>query len=51
MAGGLVVVRAPAAVWRSLALAPALVAWKLALLARLWAGRGPTGWVRTEREP
>jgi hypothetical protein len=51
VAGGLVVVRAPAAVWRSLALAPALVAWKLALLARLWAGRGPTGWVRTEREP
>jgi hypothetical protein len=42
-------VRAPAAVWRSLAVAPALVVWKLALLARLWAGRGPTRWVRTPR--
>jgi 1,2-diacylglycerol 3-beta-glucosyltransferase len=50
VAGGLAVVRAPAAVWRSLALAPALVVWKLALLARLWSGRGPTRWVRTERE-
>jgi GT2 family glycosyltransferase len=51
VAGGLVLVRAPATVWRSLACAPALVAWKLALLVRLWSGRGPTYWVRTEREP
>lgn len=51
VAGGLVLSRAPATVWRSLACAPALVAWKLALLVRLWSGRGPTHWVRTEREP
>jgi GT2 family glycosyltransferase len=51
VAGGLVLVRSPATVWRSLACAPALVAWKLALLVRLWSGRGPTRWVRTEREP
>jgi hypothetical protein len=49
--GGLLLARAPAAVWRSLVCAPALVAWKLALLVRLWSGRGPTQWVRTEREP
>jgi len=48
--GGLAVMRAPAPVWRALAFAPALAAWKLGLLARLWLGRGPTGWVRTERE-
>jgi hypothetical protein len=49
--GGLTAVRAPAAVWRALAFAPALVAWKLGLHVRLWLGRGPTSWVRTEREP
>lgn len=48
--GGLAVMRAPAPVWRALAFAPALAAWKLGLLARLWLGRGPTSWVRTERE-
>ncbi len=47
---GLAVLRAPAAVWRALALAPVLGVWKLALLVRLWAGRGPAGWQRTERE-
>jgi Glycosyltransferase like family 2 len=47
--GGLALARAPAAVWRALALAPALALWKLGLLARLWAGKGPTSWVRTER--
>jgi hypothetical protein len=51
VAGGLAVVRAPAAVWRALAFAPALVAWRLGLLAKLWLGQGPTSWVRTEREP
>ena len=51
VAGGLVLVRAPASVWRALACAPALAAWKLALLVRVWCGRGPAGWVRTEREP
>ena len=49
--GGLALVRAPASVWRALALAPALALWKLGLLVRLWLGRGPTSWVRTEREP
>jgi 1,2-diacylglycerol 3-beta-glucosyltransferase len=48
--GGLALVRAPASVWRALALAPALALWKLGLLMKLWLGRGPTGWVRTERE-
>ncbi|MGH2716042.1 MAG: glycosyltransferase family 2 protein [Thermoleophilaceae bacterium] len=47
--GGLALARAPAAVWRALALAPALALWKLALLGRLWLGKGPTRWVRTER--
>jgi hypothetical protein len=51
VAGGLVLARAPASVWRSLACAPALAAWKLGLLVRLWSGRGPSRWVRTEREP
>jgi hypothetical protein len=51
VAGGLALVRPPATVWRALVYAPALAAWKLALLARLWSGRGPTRWVRTEREP
>lgn len=49
--GGLALMRAPAPVWRSLAFAPALATWKLGLLARLWLGRGPTSWARTEREP
>jgi 1,2-diacylglycerol 3-beta-glucosyltransferase len=49
--GGLALVRAPAAVWRALARAPALALWKLGLLVRLGIGRGPTRWVRTEREP
>jgi cellulose synthase/poly-beta-1,6-N-acetylglucosamine synthase-like glycosyltransferase len=51
VAGGLALARAPAAVWRALAFAPALALWKLALLGRLWVGRGPTSWVRTERYP
>jgi hypothetical protein len=49
VAGGLAVAGAPASVWRSLARAPVLACWKLALLVRLWLGRGPTAWVRTER--
>ena len=48
--GGLALMRAPAPVWRALAFAPALAAWKLGLLARLAFGRGPTTWVRTVRE-
>lgn len=47
---GLRLVRAPAQVYRALLLAPALVAAKLGLYARFLLGRGPSGWVRTERE-
>jgi hypothetical protein len=48
--GGLRLVRAPAAVYRALLSAPLLIANKLALYAQLLIGRGPSGWVRTERE-
>jgi 1,2-diacylglycerol 3-beta-glucosyltransferase len=48
--GGLRLVRAPAGVYRALLMAPVLIATKLALYARLASGRGPRGWVRTERE-
>jgi hypothetical protein len=47
---GLRLVRAPAAVYRALLAAPALIATKVILYARLLAGRGPTAWTRTERE-
>jgi 1,2-diacylglycerol 3-beta-glucosyltransferase len=48
--GGLRLVRAPASVYRALLMAPILIASKLALYARMLSGRGPRGWVRTERE-
>ncbi|HSS42499.1 MAG TPA: glycosyltransferase family 2 protein [Solirubrobacterales bacterium] len=48
--GGLRLVRAPASVYRALLSAPLLIANKLALYAQLLRGRGPSGWVRTERE-
>jgi 1,2-diacylglycerol 3-beta-glucosyltransferase len=48
--GGLRLVRAPAGVYRALLMAPVLIAGKLALYARIATGRGPQGWVRTERE-
>lgn len=47
--GGLAVVRAPAAAYRSLAMAPVLMVWKVGLLAGVASGRGPAAWVRTER--
>jgi 1,2-diacylglycerol 3-beta-glucosyltransferase len=47
--GGLALARAPAAVYRALAFAPGLVAWKLLLYLRLLTGRTPRRWVRTER--
>lgn len=47
---GLRLVRAPAHVYRALLAAPMLVASKLAIYGRLLGGRGPTSWVRTERE-
>jgi hypothetical protein len=49
--GGLLLVRAPAGVYRALALAPVLVAWKVGLYATVIAGRSPKSWVRTGREP
>lgn len=48
--GGLRLVRAPTSVYRALLMAPALIAAKLALYGRLLLGKGPTSWVRTERE-
>lgn len=48
--GGLRLVRAPANVYRALLLAPVLIVAKMGLYARLLIGRGPTSWVRTERE-
>ncbi len=47
--GGLLLVRAPASVYRALAMAPILTVWKLWLCARILAGRSPKNWVRTER--
>jgi hypothetical protein len=47
---GLRLVRAPASVYRALLMAPALIAAKLAIYARLLGGRGPSAWIRTERE-
>jgi SAM-dependent methyltransferase len=48
--GGLRLVRAPAHVYRALLTAPALVANKIGLYAKLLSGRGPTAWVRTARQ-
>jgi hypothetical protein len=49
--GGLLLVRAPASVYRALVMAPILTGWKLWLYARILAGRSPKNWVRTERAP
>jgi 1,2-diacylglycerol 3-beta-glucosyltransferase len=46
---GLFVARVSARTYGALALAPAFVAWKLALKLELALGRGPTGWERTPR--
>jgi hypothetical protein len=46
---GLRMVHAPAAVYRSLARAPALVVWKLALWLRVLVRPGSVAWVRTSR--
>jgi cellulose synthase/poly-beta-1,6-N-acetylglucosamine synthase-like glycosyltransferase len=48
--GGLVVVRAPAAVFRALAMAPLLVVWKAWVYVRVLGGRGASTWQRTERD-
>jgi cellulose synthase/poly-beta-1,6-N-acetylglucosamine synthase-like glycosyltransferase len=47
---GLRLVRAPARVYRALLIAPALIVRKTLLYTRLLRGRGPTAWVRAERE-
>lgn len=47
---GLRLVHAPMRVYRALLVAPVLIARKIALYVRLLGGRGPTSWVRTERE-
>lgn len=49
LVGGLALVGAPPAVWRALAAAPALVAWKAGLYASLAVGRGPRSWGRAAR--
>lgn len=48
--GGLFSVRAPIAAYRALASAPLLVGQKVLLLVRIARGRGPTRFIRTERE-
>jgi 1,2-diacylglycerol 3-beta-glucosyltransferase len=45
--GGQIIARAPRPVWRAMPLAPALVAWNLAIAGRLAARHGPTSWVGT----
>jgi hypothetical protein len=47
---GLRLIRAPIHVYRALLVAPALIVGKVALYVKLLGGRGPTSWVRTERE-
>jgi hypothetical protein len=47
---GLRVADAPPAVFRALATAPALVAHKLGVVARIGRGRGADSWVRTPRQ-
>jgi 1,2-diacylglycerol 3-beta-glucosyltransferase len=49
--GGMLRMRAPAAAWRGLVLAPVLALRKAAVLARIAARRGPRGWERTARDP
>lgn len=48
---GLILARAPLALYRALVFAPALVLWKLGLWARLVFGHRPDTWVRTTRSP
>lgn len=48
--GGLLLVRAPSPVWRSLLAAPWFMAWKLPLYAKLLLLRGESTWQRTPRD-
>jgi hypothetical protein len=43
--------KAPAAVYRALLHAPALIVWKLRLWVRMVVRPGAEGWARTAREP
>lgn len=47
---GLRLVGAPARIYRALLVAPVLILRKVLLYIRLLGGKGPTSWVRTERE-
>jgi 1,2-diacylglycerol 3-beta-glucosyltransferase len=49
--GALRMVRAPRSAYASLLAAPGLVVRKLGLYGAIAAGRGPSGWERTAREP
>ena len=49
--GGLLLVRAPASVYRALVMTPILITWKLWLYARIVAGHSPKNWIRTDRTP
>lgn len=49
--GGLLHVRAPLSAYRSLALAPVLLASKVGIHAKILMGRGAKGWVATRRHP
>lgn len=51
VASGLVLSKAPFAVYRSLLHAPVLIVWKVRLWARMLVRPGAEGWARTEREP
>jgi hypothetical protein len=50
VAGGLVVLDAPASVWRALPDVPRFAARRVAGLAGMAAGRGPAHWERTQRD-
>jgi hypothetical protein len=47
---GLVLIQAPAEVYRALIMAPLLAVWKVHLYIQLLTGHGPQDWVRTERQ-
>lgn len=48
--GGLVLLRAPRAVYTALLMAPVLVAWKLGLWLRIVVSGVPNGWARADRQ-
>jgi 1,2-diacylglycerol 3-beta-glucosyltransferase len=49
--GGLIVLDAPAAVWRSLLSVPLFVGQRLSVMAGSALGHGPSAWERTQRPP